>query len=301
MFADGKYALTANQTADSVSFIDLEQGKVVSETPVGKKPSGVAVSQDGKRAAVTNLWSGDVTLFTIGDNKLTREAQVSVGAFPAWRHVCSKCNHIYIAVAGADEVVELAWSSHKIMRRFTTAREPRQVVVSADGKHLVAASSLGLQVRLWDLASGKEQWRRPVSDGFNVRGLTFTPDGQHLLIAHAVRRELPFTKHNIEEGWAIDTRMSRFAVKESVQPPSWQVALDLRAQAVADPHGLAFTPKGDVLAMTAGGSQELILFEKDGITWNGGEPGDFMDFATEKRTRYTRPWAAGPSAWRLNT
>src|SRR6516162_6348236 len=54
----GRFALTANSTADSVSLVDLEQGKVLAEQRCGHKPSAVACARDGKRAAVSNLWSG---------------------------------------------------------------------------------------------------------------------------------------------------------------------------------------------------------------------------------------------------
>src|SRR3954467_5649088 len=58
LVADGRLALTANHTADSVSLIDLEAGKVLIEQPCGRRPAGVACSRDGRRAAVSNLWSG---------------------------------------------------------------------------------------------------------------------------------------------------------------------------------------------------------------------------------------------------
>src|SRR5947209_6635876 len=62
---DGRRAVTANQTSDTVSLVDLEQGKVLAEVPCGRKPSGVAASPDGKRAAVSNLWSGTVALLEV--------------------------------------------------------------------------------------------------------------------------------------------------------------------------------------------------------------------------------------------
>src|SRR6516165_5261355 len=48
--------LTANHTADSVSLIDVAAGKVIAEQRCGRRPSAVAVTPDGKRAAVSNLW-----------------------------------------------------------------------------------------------------------------------------------------------------------------------------------------------------------------------------------------------------
>src|SRR5688500_10259973 len=42
--ADEKWLLTANQTADSVSLIDLTTGKVAAEVPCGRRPSAIVLT-----------------------------------------------------------------------------------------------------------------------------------------------------------------------------------------------------------------------------------------------------------------
>src|SRR5687767_3091831 len=66
----GRYALSANHTADSVSLIDLAEGKVLAELACGRKPAAVACSRDGRRAAVSNLWSDSLTLLEIDGSHL---------------------------------------------------------------------------------------------------------------------------------------------------------------------------------------------------------------------------------------
>src|SRR5438552_6617458 len=66
----GGRALTANHTSDSVSLIDLDAGKVMAEAPCGHKPVAVASTRDGRRAAVSNLWSGTVAFFDVGRDTL---------------------------------------------------------------------------------------------------------------------------------------------------------------------------------------------------------------------------------------
>src|SRR5207247_3436229 len=75
----GGRALTANHTADSVSLLDLAKGNVLAEQPCGRKPAGVACSLDGRRAAVSNLWSGTLSLFDVKDTRLQPAGQVPVG------------------------------------------------------------------------------------------------------------------------------------------------------------------------------------------------------------------------------
>src|SRR5262249_21976266 len=61
----GQRALCANHTADSVSLVDLVEGKVLAELACGHKPAAVACSRDGRYAAVSNLWSGTLTLLEV--------------------------------------------------------------------------------------------------------------------------------------------------------------------------------------------------------------------------------------------
>ncbi len=60
LLPDGNRALTANQTADTVSLVDLVAGKVLAERPCGRRPAAVACSPDGRRAAVAASWAGTV-------------------------------------------------------------------------------------------------------------------------------------------------------------------------------------------------------------------------------------------------
>jgi cytochrome c peroxidase len=273
----GRQALTANHTADSVSLIDLEAGKVLAEQTCGHKPAAVACSRDGKRAAVSNLWSRTVTLLEIDGAALKPLGQVVVGPLPRGLAFAADSTILYVAVSGIDEVVALDWDSRKIMHRWTAPREPRRLVLSADGRFLAAASSRSGHVRCWDTRTRQLHWERAIEDGFNLRGLAFTPDGQGLVCAHAVHREFPVSKDNIEAGWVIDSRLTRLALKPQAQPSSWQVAMDTKGKAVGDPDGLAFSADGRRLAIAASGTHELLILEAASVPWNSGDPGDFLD------------------------
>src|SRR5262245_21542073 len=47
LLVEGRRALTANHTADSVSLVDLASGKMLAELACGRKPVAVACSADG--------------------------------------------------------------------------------------------------------------------------------------------------------------------------------------------------------------------------------------------------------------
>jgi cytochrome c peroxidase len=184
---------------------------------------------------------------------------------------------LFVAAAGADEVVQLDWDKRQIVQRWLAPREPRQLALSGDGRWLAAASSRSGQVRCWDTVTRRQAWQRKIEDSFNLRGLAFLPDGSGLVCAHNVRREFPVSRANIEEGWVIDTRLTRLPLEANAMPAVYQVALDTKGKAVGDPHGVAFSPNGRWLAVTAGGTHELLLAEREAIPWTGGDPGDFVD------------------------
>src|SRR5262249_33857751 len=72
----GRFVVTANHAADSLSVVDLEQKKVRAEKPCGRKPSVVACSADGRWVAVSNLWSGTVSLFAATGGDLEPAGEV---------------------------------------------------------------------------------------------------------------------------------------------------------------------------------------------------------------------------------
>src|SRR5262245_36677293 len=65
LLPDNKRVLTANHSANTVSLVDISVGKVLAEVRCGKKPVAVACSHDGKRAAVSDLWSGTITQIVV--------------------------------------------------------------------------------------------------------------------------------------------------------------------------------------------------------------------------------------------
>jgi cytochrome c peroxidase len=271
---DGRRAVTANHTSDSLSLVDLRAGGVLAEAACGRKPSAVACSPDGRRVAVTELWSGTLSLFEMAGNSFKPTGRVAVGPLP--RAVAFAADGRLYAAAG-DEVMRVDFGDRTMIWRRPAPREPRALAVSADGRLLAAASARSGQVRLWDARTGKLLWTRPIVDGFNLRGLCFAPDGKALVCSHVVQRNFPVSRENIDKGWVIDSRLTRFALEADAEPSSEQVALDSRGKAVGDPHAVAYEPGGRHLVVSAAGSQELLLFQTVALPWNPGDPGDVLD------------------------
>ena len=67
---DSGYVVAAADGARSLmvepgeSLVDVAAGKALAEAPVGARPSGIALTPDGKKVLVTNTFSHDLTLLT---------------------------------------------------------------------------------------------------------------------------------------------------------------------------------------------------------------------------------------------
>lgn len=277
VLADGRRVLTANHTADSASLVDLEHGRVLAEHACGHRPAGAACSADGRRAAVSNLWSGTVTLLAIEGDTLRSAGEVAVGSLPRGLVFAPDGGSVYVAVGGGNEVVQLDWTSRSVVRRWPAPAEPRRLALSRDGRVLAAVSARSAQVRCWDTSTGRQLWERTVVGAFNLHGLAFDPTGTELVAAHAHDRHHPIAVHNIREGWAIDNRLTRLTVQPDAKVEYWQLALDTRGLAVADPCAAAFSAEGAWLAVAAAGTHEVLVFQARHLPWCSGDPGDFLD------------------------
>jgi cytochrome c peroxidase len=273
----GKRALTANHTADSVSLVDLAAGTVLAEQGCGHKPVAVACSRDGRRAAVSNLWSGTFTLLEVRDAALQLVAEVAIGPQPRGLVFAPDGNSLYVAVGGANEVVQFDLATRKVQRRWPASGEPRRVVLTSDGHFLAAASSRSARVRCWDTRSGKLAWERNFIDCFNLLGLTLSPDEKELITTHIHDRHHSISKVTIENSWAMDSRLGRLTIEPDAKTDTWQIALDQRGRAIGDPSAVAFSPKKEWLAVAAAGTQELLVLRNTEVPWNGGDPPDFLD------------------------
>ncbi|HEY7153404.1 MAG TPA: hypothetical protein VH575_05550 [Gemmataceae bacterium] len=271
----GRLALTVNHTADSVSLVNLTAGAVLAELPCGRKPVAVACSPDGKHAAVSNLWSGNLSLFDLDGTRIKPAGVLAVGIQPRGL-VFSRKGRLFVALSGSDEIAVLDWVGRKIAQRWPAPREPRHLALSLDGRFLAACSSRSSQVRLWDTTTDKLVWTRKIEDAFNLRSLAFAPDGRAVVCAHAIKRTFPVSRENIDKGWVTDSRLTRLPLDPKAVPPLEQIALDKHGEAVGDVHGVAFDPSGRYLAVTAGGTHEMLLFESAALPWSGGDPGDFL-------------------------
>ncbi len=282
---DGRFAVTANGTSDTVSLVDLVTGKVSAETRVGKRPFAIAFTPDGRRALVTNWLSDSVTVLAVTPDSLIATATMPVGDEPRGISVSPNGANAYVALAGENSVLEIDLRSLKAKRKFEAGIEPWHVAITANGGKLVVGNARSQDVSVIDLSSGSVKDTVRLR-GHNVRHIAIAPDGDWAYVPNIAERGRPATRENIDLGWVIGNRLNRVPLKE--EGPREAIAMDPRGKAVADVDGIAVSPDGQTIAVTAAGTHELLLFRQPLPFVSFGGPDDHIDkelLADTKRFR----------------
>lgn len=273
--ASGDRLLTANQTSGTVSLVDPQAGKVLDEAATGEKPAGVALSRDGSLGVVTHWYGYDVAILGLVGNRIKIRGRVEVGPEPRGVVLGPDQKTAFVAVGVSNEVVRVDLDSQRVTGRVTVGREPRGLAVSPDGTHLVAANSRERSFSVIDIKEFTVIRTLPI-EGDNLRQLSMDPQGEYVLVASMKNRGFATSRNNIDQGWVLGQRIYRAKLDGSERFSA--LSLDPRGKAGGDAHGLAISPDGETLAVSLGGTHELMLFEMTSkpLPWREGGSRDLI-------------------------
>jgi YVTN family beta-propeller protein len=255
--ADGNRAVTANQTSGSVSLVDLAAGKVLAELATGEKPAGIALSADGTKAAVTHWYGYDVAILDVGPDTLSLAGRIEVGPEPRGVVIAPEGKTAYVALGVTNEVVRVDLENLSISGRGAVGREPRGLALAPDGRTLVVGNSRAGSVSLVSTADLEVAHTIPI-DGSNLRQVAIDADGRFAYIANMKNRGFAVSKDNIDKGWVLGQRLTR--VPLDGESTFSTLSLDPQGKAAADAHGAAVSHDGKTLAVSLGGTHEVMLF-----------------------------------------
>lgn len=272
---DGGALLTANQTSDSVSLVDLQENDILWEIVTGEKPSGVAFAPDGQRAVVTHWYGYDLVLLDIRSGQPVIKGRVNVGPEPRGVVVSPDGSAAYVAVGASNEVVRVDLEKLEVTGRLTVGREPRGIALSPDGSTLAVSNARGGTISIIDREAWKVLRSLPL-DGVNLRQVTFSPDGQFVYVADMLNRGFATTRDNIDKGWVLGQRLTRIPADGSDVFAT--LSLDPQGKAAADAHGVAVSSDGAFLAVSLGGTHEVMLFRADArrLPWRSNGSRDLI-------------------------
>jgi len=279
---DGRWALTANRGSDSVSLVDLAAGRVAAEVGVGSRPSGI--DWRGTTAIVSAFRDDRVVLLEVAPPTLRVVAALPVGNEPRGLVLAPDGARAYVVVSGDDAVEVLDLKSRRTLARIPVGEEPWHAALTPDGGRLLIGNARSGDVSVVDTAELRVSARIPLG-GRNLRRLAAAPDGAAAYVVHIADRGAPTTQQNIERGLVLDNRVSRVSLSGGGKAES--MGLDMKGFGAADPEGVAVSPDGKRLAVTLGGTRDLLLLSLP-LPFEA-EAGEFIpDTLLRDKARYRR-------------
>lgn len=100
--AEGGLAYVTNSEDDTVSVIDLEQGKTVAAVATGDYPHGLRMSPDGKSIYVANVEDGTVSVIDTASRSET--ARIKVGVAPVQVGFTPDGSRVYVSLRDENKV-----------------------------------------------------------------------------------------------------------------------------------------------------------------------------------------------------
>ena len=272
---DGTRLLVANQTGGSVSLVDPKAGRVIREVVTGDRPSGVAISADGKLGVVAHWYGYDLAILDLEADKAEVVGRVEVGPEPRGVVISADGRTAYVAVGASNEVVRVDLLDRKVTGRVAVGREPRTLAITPDRTRLVVANNRSQSLSVVALDKFTVERTLPL-EADNLRQLTIDAAGKYAYLAAMKVRGMATTFNNIDEGWVLGQRVVRVAIDGS--EPSESVSLDPRGDAAGDAYGLAIGEGGSLLAVACGGTHEVMLLRqgKSNLPWREGFGRDVM-------------------------
>jgi WD40 repeat protein len=167
--ADGKYiaSLTRSYVGSpdtNLAVWEADTGKLVNRHALPFAVPGLAWQADGKAVAVTNLFSGGdgLTLLDVGSGQMRFQA---VGFYSA---LAASPDYRLLAAVRSTRGVDYLRKATVVIRETATGKEVavlpsswvEHLALTPDDRHLVTTDAAFLRVT--DLATGKETWRRPL-------------------------------------------------------------------------------------------------------------------------------------------
>ncbi len=296
---DESLLITVNQTSDTVSLVDVAQGKVTAELACGHHPSGVAISADGRRVAVSGTYSGTVELFELSEGRLSAAGSIAVGSHPVGLAIAADNRTAYVALEAAAAVAVVDLQDKSVVGRIAVGRWPRYLALSPDGSRLAVGTSGDQSVSVVDTAT-REMLYQERLQGLNIGHLAASRDGKYVYLPWMIYRQNPIDHRNIQAGWVLGSRIARVRLDGPARREA--MTLDERGKAVADPHGIGLTSDEEWLVASASGTHELLVYRLPGLVLQDfGGPGDHIDpvLAHDRRRYYRVPLGGRPMGLRI--
>jgi YVTN family beta-propeller protein len=170
----GPVLLIGNKGEDTVSFVDLGTGRELGRSPTGKMPHEIAISPDGKQAAVVAYGDKTIDLFDVATRAKLKTIDLSPNEGPhgiAWL----KDGRIVATTERSQSIAVIDPATGKVVSSIKTDQPgTHMVAVTADGTTAYTSNIQAGTVTIVDLNGGKKL--RDIAVGGRPEGIALSRD-----------------------------------------------------------------------------------------------------------------------------
>lgn len=177
----GPLLLIGNKGEDTVSFVDIASGRELERLPTGRMPHEIAISPDGKQAAVVAYGGKSIDLFDIASRSKTKTIDLGPNAGPHGI-VWLADGRIVATTERSQSVAVVDPAAGTLLASIPTDQQgTHMVAVTRDGTRAFTANIGSGTVSVLDLKAGQKL--RDIAVGGRPEGIALSTDEQVLWVA----------------------------------------------------------------------------------------------------------------------
>jgi len=174
--ASGPVLLIGNKGEDTLSFVDLSSGQELGRQPTGKAPHEIAISPDGKTAAVVAYAGKTIDLFDVGSRTKTATIDLSPNDGPHGI-VWLRNGRLVVTTERSKSLAIVDPAAGEVVASIPTEQDgTHMVAVSSDGRIAYTANIRSGTVSVVDLQKGRKT--RDIAVGGEPEGIALSRDEQ---------------------------------------------------------------------------------------------------------------------------
>lgn len=172
--------LVGNKGEDTVSFIDLATGRELGRAATGRMPHEIAISPDGRQAAVVSYGAAGIDIFDVATRAKLRTIDLAPNAGPHGIIWLPDGRIVATTERSQSLTIVDTRANDRVSAIATGQRGTHMVAISPDFTRAFTANIPEGTVSILDLANGTKV--RDLAVGGNPEGIALTPDGRTLWV-----------------------------------------------------------------------------------------------------------------------
>jgi YVTN family beta-propeller protein len=172
--------LIGNKGENTLSFVDLASGRELGRAATGRMPHEIAISPDGRQAAVVAYGGSTIDIFDVATRTKLRTIELAPNQGPHGLLWLSDGRIVATTERSRSLVVVDTRNGDRVSATRTDQEGTHMVAVSPDRRRAYTANIGSGTVSVLDLGAGTKL--RDIAVGGRPEGIALTPDGRTLWV-----------------------------------------------------------------------------------------------------------------------